>query len=221
MHHPSYCAVGYAGLYVDVKYNCDSTRDPYARDCVYLLSARLLVWLDSKMEVYEAIKIRKSVRAYDTKPIPEDVLIRVLEAGRVAPSANNAQPWHFIVVKSLEKREILSKRMFARFLVESPVVVVGCGEMNGKFSVVDVSIAMQQMVLAATAEGLGTCWVGDFNEKIVRDLLKIPEKYSVVCLLTMGYPREKLDLAAKLMRTRSRKKMEDIVSLEEFGNRLN
>jgi len=171
--------------------------------------------------VYEAIKIRKSVRTYDTKPIPDDVLMRVLEAGKAAPSANNAQPWHFIVVKSPEKREVLSKRMFSRFLVESPVVLVGCGETNGRFSVVGVSIAMQQMVLAATAEGLGTCWVGDFNEKVVRGLLKVPEKYSIVCLLAMGYPREKVDLGAKLMRTRSRKKLEETVSFEEFGNRLN
>jgi nitroreductase len=173
------------------------------------------------MEVYEAIKIRKSVRAYDPTPIPDEVLIRILEAGRAAPSANNAQPWHFIVVKNPDKREVLSKRMFTRFLVESPVVLVGCGEREKRFHVVDVSIAMQQMVLAATAEGLGTCWIGDFDEKIIRDLLKIPEKYDIVCLLAMGYPRQKLDLAAKLMRTHSRKRMENIVSYEEFGNKFN
>jgi nitroreductase len=172
------------------------------------------------LEVYEAIKIRKSVRAYDAKPVPDDVLMRVLEAGRAAPSASNGQPWHFIVVKSREKREVLSKRMFTRFLLESPVVIVGCGDRGGRFHVVDVSIAMQQMVLAATAEGLGTCWIGDFDEKIIRELLKVPEKYSVVCLLALGYPREKLNLAAKLLGTRSRKRIESIVSYEEFGNSL-
>lgn len=177
-------------------------------------------WSDPKLEVYEAFKIRKSVRAYDTRPIPDDVLMRVLEAGRVAPSASNAQPWHFIVVKSPEKREILSKRMFTSFLVGSPVVLVGCGERERRFHVVDVSIAMQQIVLAATAEGLGTCWVGDFDDKVVRNLLKIPERYDIVCLLAMGYPSEKLDLTATLMRTRSRKKIEEIVSFEEFGRRL-
>ena len=173
------------------------------------------------MEVYEALKIRKSVRAYDNKPIPEDILLKVLEAGRAAPSATNAQPWHFIVVKSPGKREILSKRMFTRFLVESPVVLVGCGERNKRFHMVDVSIAMQQMVLAATAEGLGTCWVGDFDDRVVHDLLKIPESYNIVCLLAMGYPREKLDMAGLLMRTRNRKKLEEIVSFEEFGNKTN
>ena len=86
---------------------------------------------------------------------------------------------------------------------------------------VDVSIAMQQMVLAATAEGLGTCWVGDFDDRVVPDLLKIPESYNIVCLLAMGYPREKLDIAGLLMRTRNRKKLEEIVSFEEFGNKTN
>ena len=172
------------------------------------------------MDVYEAIEIRRSVRAYETRQIPDDVLMRVLEAGRVAPSASNSQPWHFIVVKSPEKREVLSKRMFTKFLVESPVVIVGCGERERRFHLVDVSIAMQQMVLAATAEGLGTCWIGDFDEKVVRDLLKLPDKYTVVCLLAVGYEREKMDLTAKLLRTRNRKNIEEIVSLEEFGKTL-
>ena len=172
------------------------------------------------MDVYEAIKIRRSVRAYETRQIPDDVLMRVLEAGRAAPSASNSQPWHFIVVKSPEKRLILSKRMFTKFLVESPVVIVGCGEREKRFHLVDVSIAMQQMVLAATAEGLGTCWIGDFDEKVIRKLLRVPEKYGVVCLLALGYPKEKLELAAKLLGTRSRKRIESIVSYEEFGNSL-
>jgi nitroreductase len=123
-------------------------------------------------------------------------------------------------VKSREKREVLSKRIFARFLLESPIVIVGCADRRGRFHVVDVSIAMQQMVLAATAEGLGTCWIGDFDEKVIRELLRVPEKYGVVCLLALGYPKEKLELAAKFLGTRSRKRIESIVSYEEFGNSL-
>ncbi len=169
------------------------------------------------MEVYDAIAARKSVRAYDSRQIPDDALMRILEAGRAAPSANNAQPWHFVIVKSAQKRAVLAKRMFTRFLVESPLVLVGCGERKKRFHIVDVSIAMQQMVLAATAEGLGTCWIGDFDDEVVRDLLKIPEKYDVVCLLAMGYPREKLDLISKLTSARNRKSIEKIVSYEEFG----
>lgn len=172
------------------------------------------------MEVYEAIRIRKSVRSYDATPVPDEVLMRVLEAGRAAPSANNGQPWHFIVVKSQEKREVLSRRMFARFLLESPIVIVSCGDKGARFNVVDVSIAMQQMVLAAISEGLGTCWIGDFDEKVIRELLMVPEKFGIVCLLALGYPRENLGLTTKLLGTRSRKRIESIVSYEKFGNSL-
>lgn len=173
---------------------------------------------DYDLEVYEAIKNRKSIRSYETRQIPDDVLMRILEAGRAAPSASNAQPWHFIIVRSMENRASLSKRVFTRFLSESPVILVGCGEKEKRFHVVDVSIAMQQMVLAATAEGLGTCWIGDFDDKNVHELFKIPEKYNVVCLLAMGYPHEKLDLASKLIRARSRKTLDKIVSYEKFGD---
>jgi len=76
------------------------------------------------------------------------------------------------------------------------------------------------MVLTATSEGLGTCWVGSFDEKHVREMLKIPDKYRVVALLAIGYPREKIDLQGKLLHlVRRRKKLEEIVSFEEFGRR--
>jgi nitroreductase len=84
--------------------------------------------------------------------------------------------------------------------------------------VVDVSIALEHIVLAATSEGLGTCWVGSFNEGEVKEMLKIPENYRVVALLALGYPLEKLDLTRKLARVlRSRKELEQITSYEEFG----
>jgi nitroreductase len=83
---------------------------------------------------------------------------------------------------------------------------------------VDVAIAMQNMVLTATDEGLGTCWVGDFNEKQVKELLKIPENYRVVALLAVGYRREKFDVQGRVLHLiRRRKKLEDIISFEEFG----
>ena len=100
----------------------------------------------------------------------------ILEAGRLAPSAGNIQPWHFIVVRDVEKRKRLSKARWAKFLAEAPVVIVGCGDQRAspRWFHVGVAIAMQNMVLATTGEGLGTCWVGSFNEE-VRELLKIPE----------------------------------------------
>jgi len=173
------------------------------------------------VEVFEAIRKRRSVRAYLPNCVPKDKLEKILEAGRLAPSAGNVQPWHFIVVMNVQKRKQFSEGgRFAKFLSESPVVIVGCGDKKAspKWYAVDTAIAMQNMVLAATGEGLGTCWVGSFNEEQVKKLLNIPEKFSVIALLAVGYPREKWDLAAKALHfVRRKKKLEKIVSLEKFG----
>jgi nitroreductase len=172
------------------------------------------------MGVFEAIRIRKSVRAYDSSPIPNEILLRILEAGRLAPSAGNIQPWHFIVVSDVEKRRRFAQARYARFLAESPVVIVGCGDQRAspQWYMVDVAIALENMVLAATSEGLGSCWVGSFNENEIKEILKIPEKFRVVALLAIGYSRRKFDLSRKLLHLiRRRKKLEKIASFEEFG----
>ena len=173
------------------------------------------------MEVFDAIKARKSVRAYEDKPVPEESLERILESARISPSAANYQPWHFVVVKDKEMRAALSGGKWARFLKEAPVVIVGCGDRkkSPEWNVVDVSIAMQTMVLQATSEGLGTCWIGSFDEVQVRTLLKIPNNFDIIALLTLGYPREKLDLVNALVGKR-RKDLGEIVSAEEFGKPL-
>lgn len=173
------------------------------------------------MDVFQAIEKRRSVRTYADKPVPEDLLTKVLEAGRLAPSAKNLQPWHFIVVTDSKKREVLSHGRWAKFLKDCPVVIVGCGdeELSPKWYAVDVAIAMQQMVLAATAEGLGTCWIGSFDEAEVKSCLGIPGHQRVVAMLALGYPRESLDIAARVMGTRKRRPMDDIVSREAYGAR--
>lgn len=170
------------------------------------------------MEVSEAIRIRRSTRSYDSTPVPNDVLHRILESGRIAPSTSNLQPWHFIVVTDEDKRRVLSRGRWAGFLTESPVVIVGCADTrrSRKWPIVDVSIAMQQMVLAATAEGLGTCWIGSFSEKSVKSLLKVPEHSRVVAMLAIGYPRDR-ETALKPPATRKRKTLGRITSWEEYG----
>jgi len=175
-----------------------------------------------ELDVFEAVLKRHSVRSYKSTPVPEEKLMKILEAGRLAPSAANIQPWHFIVVREPEKRKKLAKSRWAKFLAEAPVVIVGCGDKKAspKWFMIDVAIAMQNMVLAATGEGLGTCWVGSFDENEVKGLLKIPENHSVIALLAVGYPREKLDLEGKFLHlVRRRKKLSDIVSFEEYGKK--
>lgn len=167
----------------------------------------------------DVIQKRRSVRSYLDKPVPEEELNTVLEAGRLAPSAKNLQPWHFIVVTDRQKREVLSHGRWAKFLKECPVVIVGCGDQTGspKWFAVDVAIAMQQMVIAATSRGLGTCWIGSFEEVEVRKCLDIPERYRVVAMLALGYPKDSLDLTARIMGAKKRKPLDDIVSYESFG----
>jgi nitroreductase len=172
------------------------------------------------MDVFEAIKTRKSIRAYSPKPVLNELLLKIAEAAQLAPSAGNIQPWHFIFVTDKDKRKKLSEGRYAGFLAESPVVVVGCSDQKAspRWHIVDVTIALEHIVLAAESEGLGTCWVGSFEEDKVKQLLKIPENYGVVALLAMGYPREKLDLTGKLVHSLyERKRLDQIISYDEFG----
>jgi nitroreductase len=175
---------------------------------------------ESHMNVFDIIQARKSTRGYESKPVPNDTIDKLLEAARVAPSASNVQPWHFILVTDKEKREKLSAGPYAKFLTESPLVIVACGDTKAapKWHVVDVSIAVENMVLAATGEGLGTCWIGSFCEDQVKELLQIPDHLKVVVLLAVGYPREKLDRTKKLLSlVRKRKTISDITSSEKYG----
>jgi len=139
----------------------------------------------------------------------------------LAPSASNQQPWHFVVVTNLEGRKRLSHGRYAHFLAKAPAVIVGCGdtEASPRWYMVDVAIALENMALVATGEGLGTCWVGSFDEQDIKQTLKIPEGYKIIALLALGYPSERLDLSSTLLRlTRKRKDMRQIISYEEFGH---
>jgi len=173
------------------------------------------------MDVFKAIQERHSVRSYLPDSIPTSQLLRILESARLAPSAANIQPWHFIVISDRQKRDVLSKSgIFARFLSDSPVVIVGCGNRKAsRWYIVDTAIAMQNMVLAATAEGLGTCWVGSFDEEHVRKLLNIPEQFSVIAIIAIGHARVERDITGAILHLfRRRKQLKEIASREEFGD---
>ena len=172
------------------------------------------------MDVFDAIEKRRSIRNYESTPVPDEKLEKVLEAARLAPSASNVQPRHFIVVTDKERRDALSAGMFARFLKQAPVVIVACGDekKSPKWYPIDVAIAVENMVLAATGEDLGTCWIGSFDENKVRAVLKIPENLRVVVLLALGYPSGKEGFGYKVFRAvRKLKSLDEIVSLEECG----
>ena len=149
------------------------------------------------MDVHEAISVRKSVRAFKAKDVPEDVMTRLLEAARRAPSANNLQEWRFVVVRNPETRERISQAACGQsFIATAPVVLACCAETddhimtcNQRSYPIDVAIAVDHITLCASAEGLGTCWIGAFYEDQVKEILSIPPHIRVVTLLPIGYPQ--------------------------------
>ena len=175
------------------------------------------------MDVFEAVQKRKLQRSYLSKPVTRETLEKLLEAARLSPSANNIQPWHFIVVTDAKKRKSLSKGLYARFLKDVPAVIVLCGDEKAspEWYVLDVALAGENMVLAATGEGLGTCWVDCFEESRVKSLLGIPEYMRVVALLAIGYVKEKNSITSRVIKfIRRRKTLNEIASWEVYGNKL-
>jgi nitroreductase len=170
------------------------------------------------VDIHEAIRERRSVRAFKNLPVEEEKLNLVLEAARLAPSASNRQPWKFVVVQEPSTREDLAKAAFdQKFVAEAPVVIVavalqpevlmGCQVPSYP---VDLAIAVDHMTLAATGESLGTCWIGAFDQEKVRKILEIPETFRVVALLPLGYP-------ADVPRPKRRKTLGEITCFERFG----
>jgi len=152
------------------------------------------------MDVFEAIRVRRSVRKYRSDPIPDAVLDRMLEALRLAPSACNYQPWRFVVVRDAKTREALAHASRDQmFIAQAPVIVVGCGfpanayqKMGGSGNSVDIDIAVafDHLMLAAAEAGLGTCWIGAFSEQAVKQVLNLPADLKVVALTPLGWPAE-------------------------------
>ncbi len=149
------------------------------------------------MDVMTAIRSRRSIRSYQDRPVEEEKLDLVLEAGRLAPSASNLQEWKFIVVRDKQTRQKLAQVANGqRFVGEATAVIVACATVTdhimpcGQLSYpIDLAIALDHMTLKAVEEGLGTCWIGAFREDEVKEILGIPEEIRVVALLPIGYPQ--------------------------------
>jgi nitroreductase len=150
------------------------------------------------LDVFEAVRTRRSIRAYQDKPVEKEKLTEVLEAGRLSPSAVNYQPWHFIAVTDKVARESLLPAYNHKWFVDAPAIIVACALPENAWSrqddeeywKVDVSIALQSMILAARGLGLGTCWIGAFNEEEVKKALGIPKEVRVVAMTPLGYAAE-------------------------------
>ena len=186
------------------------------------------------MDVIKAIKWRRSVRGFALQAIERDKVLQILEAARQAPSSSNRQAWHFVVVDDRKLIEQIpgtvpvGTRRIVSFVTGAPLVIVGCytkalthyiAQLAGHENhLVDVSIAMTHMTLAATELGIGTCWVGWYGESRLHRLLKLPRRYKVVALLVLGYPAgQSTEEAIGGIPARPRKALKEIVSYNSFG----
>jgi len=177
--------------------------------------------MDANLQIfYDLVSRRKSVRQYADKEIEEEKLARILEVGRRAPSAANCQPWHFILLKKAGREEFDRKVLTKEGFRNAPLIIVACVEAGkawvrhydgANYAWVDLAIAVTEMVSAATAEGLGTCWVAAFDPKVVRKLLAIPKELQIVTLLTIGYPTSPL-----VKEEKNRKPLEEIVRYDKW-----
>jgi len=145
------------------------------------------------MSFLDIILSRRSVRRFEDKQISQDVLDKIVEAGRQSPSAANRQPYRFILVTDPKlKNELLG--LLSGFAKKAPLIVVGCANLKailtGRWAVVDTAIALENMVLAAWSLAVGSCWIGSFNENKVKKALGVPEDWKVVALVAFGYPAE-------------------------------
>ena len=172
------------------------------------------------METIECIKSRRSVRSFSDKDVPELLVDEILEAAIQAPSAGNIQEWEFIIVRKRDVKKKLSEAAFSQASVaKAPVVIVSCANLDeigraygqrGKdvYSIQDSAVATQNLMLAAHDKGLGTCWVGSFDEKEVQDILVLPKHVRPLAMIILGYPTGSV-------RKPERRKLSEVVH-EEF-----
>jgi len=168
------------------------------------------------MELMQVIRARRSIRNYLDRPVEEEKLLAVLEAGRLAPSARNMQDWRFIVVSDPATRQRLAEAARdQQFVAQAPLVIAACGTSDLVMTcgqpayAIDVAIALDHMTLAAASLGLGSCWIGAFYEDRVKQILAVPPEVRVVALLPLGYP-------ADMPAPRPRKSLENIAAREHW-----
>jgi nitroreductase len=169
------------------------------------------------MEFSELVQKRYSVRAYRPVPVEEDRLHQVLEAARLAPSASNRQPFKIIVIHTAGREAELRRIYDKSWFVQAPLLIAACGipaqnwiRRDGKnYNDVDVTIAMDHLILAAASLGLGTCWIAAFDPAAAREVLRLPAGVEPIAFTPLGYP-------ADTPRPKERKALSELVRYEHW-----
>lgn len=155
--------------------------------------------MNSYPELYALAQQRYSCRSYAATPVPEDVLMAILDVTRLAPSACNRQPWLFVIADSDDEREAVVRSYQRDWIKSAPVYIIACGlhdkawhrPSDGKdHTDVDVSIAVEHLCLAATSMHLATCWVCNFDQQIIREAFRLPDNMEPIAIIPLGYPAE-------------------------------
>jgi len=163
------------------------------------------------MEVFEAVRTILAVRQYQDKPIPDEVVRQIVEAGRLTASSQNGQPWHFIVVQEKEMlRQLGALVQTGRYISQAPLAIVVATE-PGRFGVSDGSRAIQSMMLTAWSQGVGSNWTGFNNLKQVNPVLGIPEEIEILAIVPFGYPAAAIGKGRK-----NRKPLNEIAHRERW-----
>jgi nitroreductase len=169
------------------------------------------------MEFTELVTKRYSVRAYKPNPVEDDKLQLVLEAARLAPTASNRQPFQLIVIRTAGKQAELKRLYHREWFLQAPLIICACAlpsqawvRRDGKnYADVDVTIAMDHLILAATNLGLGTCWVAAFDPKAAREVLGLPDDVEPIAFTPLGYPADE-------PRPKERKPLSELVRYEHW-----
>jgi nitroreductase len=182
------------------------------------------------MEILPAIENRRSVRKYQQRDIPDELVRLLLESARLAPSGNNVQPWRYIVIRSAEMRErVMQASHNQKWMVQAPLFIAAVADLEARGKVAkglaideqssqadvkkiirDTAIATEHLVLQAEHLGLSTCWVAHFTQQDIRPVLGVPENRYVVAVIVVGYGAEKPI-------PRPRRRLEELFYLEKWG----
>ncbi|MBO0708415.1 MAG: nitroreductase family protein [Candidatus Dormibacteraeota bacterium] len=163
--------------------------------------------------VFEAVRTVLAVREYDDREIPEEVLHRILEAGRLSASSQNRQPWHFVLVRERAALEELGRRVrTGPYIAGAAAAVVVAVEKASRFGVSDGSRAIQSMVLTAWADGVGSNWTGFAGMREVAEQVGLPDEYDVIAVIPFGYPRRAIGRGRK-----NRKAAGEVISEGRYG----
>lgn len=168
------------------------------------------------MSFLDLVKTRYSVRSYDSRPIEKEKMDYVMECARMAPSAVNFQPWKFFVINTPEMLTAIKAAYPREWIQSAPCIIVACADHseswhrradNKDHADIDIAIAVEHICLAAAEQGLGTCWVCNFDPAVCRDVLSLPQNLEPAVLIPIGYPAATAEVAPK-----KRKKTDEIIS---------